>query len=462
MAKGLSDTEIANRCLNFLKTRDYTVTKTKRIVDHINEPFSPPNLIEHQVIRGVLNRLYQKGVISRNGNGSFVWKILVDSWDQTFPFKMQPGAPIITPKPKASHTHYTPSPPPPSSYTPPSYYTSPPNDTVTLKIEEITKLLTSVGELEEKVKTLESEVAKVKSKPLDQSYVKVLEVKRYDAKPIKLKDKILPKTFQRVFDLCRCRRNVLLIGPAGSGKTYLAKLVSDALGLKFASLSCTAGVSETHLLGRSVPDLTHGKNRFQSTPFLDVYENGGTQLLDEFDAADSNFALCINTGIANGYLNIPNRPDDPVAKRHEDFVCVATANTFGRGATRLYAGRGQLDEATLDRFRIGIVEVYYDPAIEAALCPDIGGEEGRSYYLGHAADDEDKTAHKVASLGYNLRDTCLYIRDKINASSLRRIMSTRFMEDAYIMVKRGGWSVETCLESFFAGWTAEERAKVSA
>lgn len=215
------------------------------------------------------------------------------------------------------------------------------------------------------------------------------------------------------------------------GKTYLAKLVADSLGMEFGTLSCTSGMSENHLLGRGIPDLTHGKNRFQSTEFLDLYEKGGMFLLDEFDAADPNLLLAVNTALANGYCNVPNRTDKPKALRHKDNVIMATANTYGRGANRVYAGRNQLDEATLDRFRMGMVEMDYDEAVEAAVCPD----------------DE-------------LREKLQGIRTKIQGTGLRRIMSSRFMEDAYVMKKECSWSVEAIVATFLQGWTPEEKSKV--
>ena len=78
------------------------------------------------------------------------------------------------------------------------------------------------------------------------------------------------------------------------------------------------------------------------------YEHGGVFLLDEIDACDSNTLLAINLAIANGYCNVPNRHGNPVAHRHPNFIVIATANTLGRGATRSYAGRNQLDEASLE------------------------------------------------------------------------------------------------------------------
>lgn len=263
---------------------------------------------------------------------------------------------------------------------------------------------------------------------------RVIEIKKqYEGATIKFNIKdTLPKQFERVKQLVECRRNVLLVGPSGCGKSYLARKVAELMDLEFGSISCTAGMSESHFTGRAIPNLTDGKSHFQGTEWLDRYEGGGLMLLDEFDAVDPNLALVINTGLANGYMNVPNRVDKPRAKKHKDFVCVATANTNGRGATRMFTGRNQLDESTLDRFRIGQVEIDYDRDVERMLCP------------------YDK-----------IRDWCWGIRDKIEAvPGLRRFMSTRFLEEAAVMHREQGWGVKEIKEAFFFGWSAEERAKV--
>lgn len=243
-------------------------------------------------------------------------------------------------------------------------------------------------------------------------------------------DKVLPHQYRKVLDLASARRNILLVGPAGCGKTYLGGLIAESLDLDFGSLSCTSGMSETHLLGRSTPNFHTGKNEFQSTEFLRLYEEGGVFLLDEVDAADPNLLLALNSALANGYCNVPNRIEQPRAEKHEDFICIATANTFGRGATRSYAGRNALDEATLDRFRIGTVECYYDKAVEFVLCPN------------------DDLRHRLQT-----------IRTKVLSAGIRRVVSTRFLQDAFIMMTSCKWSVETIVETLTEGWTDDEKAK---
>ncbi len=149
------------------------------------------------------------------------------------------------------------------------------------------------------------------------------------------------------------------------------------------------------------------------------------------DAADPNVLLLINAALANGHMALPNRPDNPYATRHPDFVCVAAANTVGTGADRLYAGRNKLDGATLDRFAIGKVYMDYDERVEENLCQD-----------------------------EKIRDKFQAYRRKINEHRMERWVSTRFMEKAYKMVHKHGFTMMDVEEAFFQGWREDEVRKV--
>lgn len=164
--------------------------------------------------------------------------------------------------------------------------------------------------------------------------------------------------------------NVLMVGPAGCGKTTLAAQIAAALGEPFGMVSCTAGMSEAHIMGRLLPVEAGGTFAYVPTDFVERYENGGVFLLDELDGADSNVSLVFNAALENGRLALTSRPSKPIAERHENFVALAAANTFGRGATRMYAGRNELDTATLARFTGAVYELDFDKELEAELCDD--------------------------------------------------------------------------------------------
>ena len=145
--------------------------------------------------------------------------------------------------------------------------------------------------------------------------------------------------------------NVLLVGPAGGGKTTLAHTIADALGLEFYFTGAVA--MEYKLSG-----FIDANGVFQDTQFRQAFEKGGLFLFDEVDASSANALLAFNAALANGWADFP----DGQVKRHPDFVCIAAANTYGSGADRQYVGRNQLDAASLDRF--AVVDMDYDEGNE--------------------------------------------------------------------------------------------------
>ena len=236
------------------------------------------------------------------------------------------------------------------------------------------------------------------------------------------------KKFTRVLNLAQRRKNIMMYGPTGSGKSHLGEMVATALDLPFYSISCTAGMSEGQVTGRLLPVKDNGAFDYVPAEFVKAYEEGGVFLLDEMDAADPNVLLIINSALANKRMPIVNRPENPVAFMHEDFVMMAGCNTVGTGADRMYSGRAQLDASTLDRFNIGKVLVEYDHELETQLITD-----------------------------RTLRETCWTIRKNILDNRLERAMSLRFMLDSMEMME--DWTINECLEGFFQGWRSDEVAK---
>lgn len=238
--------------------------------------------------------------------------------------------------------------------------------------------------------------------------------------------------FERVLKLASIRQNILLVGPAGCGKTHLAGQVAEALGLTYAAISCTAGLSESALTGWLLPVGDAGRFEYVTSPFVRAYEHGGLVLLDEIDAADPNVLLIINAALANGRMTIPHRVGSPTVKRHPDFVCIAAANTYGHGADRVYAGRAQLDGALLDRFRAGVVTLDYDAELEKQAAPE----------------ELIKWAHAV--------------RATVSELGLRRVMSTRFILDAARQLEAGASTLAEVKAAYLADWPAADRGRLGA
>jgi len=202
--------------------------------------------------------------------------------------------------------------------------------------------------------------------------------------------------------------NIMLVGPAGTGKTTLVKHVAEALDRPFAFISLSAGVTETHLFGRMLPQ-SDGTWAYQESPFIRIYRNGGVFLFDEVE----------------------------VIQRHADCTIVTAANTYGRGGDMVYVGRNALDGATLDRFVLAKLFVGYDVTLE--------------HDIARSVLDSD-TARELLNWVDELRG-------QIAANRLRRIASTRLIAQG-VKALAAGKTLEDVKERFFQDWSADELAKV--
>ena len=230
-------------------------------------------------------------------------------------------------------------------------------------------------------------------------------------------------------------RNLLMVGPAGSGKTTLAKDLSKALGLDFGFISLSAGVTETHLFGRLLPQ-ADGTWGYVESVFVRIYRNGGVFLLDEIDAADANVMVAINAALANGELCNPVNGE--IVKRHPQCYIVGAANTWGRGGDHQYVGRNALDAATMDRFVLTTLHVQYDTDLELELV--------------RATLSDGQTEELIAWVNG--------LREKIADNRLRRIASTRLVVNAAAAML-AGQNLADVKRRYYVDWSRDELAKVA-
>jgi hypothetical protein len=149
--------------------------------------------------------------------------------------------------------------------------------------------------------------------------------------------------------------NIWIAGPAASGKTSAAMKVAEALDRRFYG---NGAVTFAEQLFGFID--AHGV--YHTTAFRNAYEHGGVYVFDDTDGSDANATTAFNMGLENGVCPFPDR----MVERHPDCVIIATANTWGSGATADYVGRNKLDGAFLDRFGVKL-PWDYDVALESAI-----------------------------------------------------------------------------------------------
>ncbi|GAA2135424.1 hypothetical protein GCM10009760_13960 [Kitasatospora kazusensis] len=150
--------------------------------------------------------------------------------------------------------------------------------------------------------------------------------------------------------------HLLLVGPAGTGKSHMAKHAAAALGLSFHALSLGPTTPMSKVFG-----YLDAEGNYRGTPFRAAYEHGGVMLLDELDNGHPGLLAELNQALAIGCCAFA----DGMVDAHPEFRLVATANTYGHGGDHQYVGRQALDAATLDRFTV--IDIPVDPGLEERL-----------------------------------------------------------------------------------------------
>lgn len=235
-------------------------------------------------------------------------------------------------------------------------------------------------------------------------------------------NKLHHKHFQLMLQTLATNQPAMLVGPAGTGKSYAAQAAAELLGTGFYAMSVGAQTSKSDLIG-----YMDANGNYVSTTFRTAYESGGLFLLDEIDAGNSNVLIQLNAALANGYMSFP----DGMVAKHPNFRLVATANTYGLGANRVYVGRNQLDAATLDRFVV--ITWPIDDAVEMSMAI---GDRGLDWY-----------------------QIVLLVRNYVQENDLRLVVSPRATSRGSTMLASGvhfNEVLHSCLLSQFSGTHLEQ------
>ena len=203
----------------------------------------------------------------------------------------------------------------------------------------------------------------VSSKLASMTMPHVVRIDRADAPSVTITGahKMLPKLVSAL----NRRRNILMVGMAGTGKTTLARQCAEALSIPFYDMSLSPDLGRHALTGYMTADGT-----FIPPQLYFAFRDGGLFHWDEVDNGNPGLLVTVNQVLSNGHMRFA---DGTEIAKHEDFRAMCSGNTYGNGPDSIYVGRQALDGAFKNRFIV--VTILVDEAVEEAMCRATGAPD---------------------------------------------------------------------------------------
>ncbi|UTH12814.1 ATP-binding protein [Macrococcus equipercicus] len=145
-------------------------------------------------------------------------------------------------------------------------------------------------------------------------------------------------------NMLQLKKNILLKGPTGSGKTKLAETLRLKLGRKMNSINCSVDLDAESLLGFKTIEVIDGETQitFVEGPVIQAMKEGHLLYIDEINMAKPE-TLPILNGVLDFRRTLTNPFTGEVVTAHDDFAVIAAINVG-------YVGTLPMNEALKNRF----------------------------------------------------------------------------------------------------------------
>lgn len=161
--------------------------------------------------------------------------------------------------------------------------------------------------------------------------------------------------------------NVMLIGGAGTGKTFLAEKVASIMGLEVEVINCNQFTSPIEINGGQTIE------GYQEGKLIKAWSTGKLLILDELPKLDPNTAGILNEALAKTALPdnserayITNTRGDRFKKK-QGFGVIATGNVYPNTESTAYGANNKQDLSLLDRFAGSVYEIEKNPDFEKKI-----------------------------------------------------------------------------------------------
>ena len=168
------------------------------------------------------------------------------------------------------------------------------------------------------------------------------------------------------------RRNAMLIGEPGVGKTSIVNEIASRLNIPVFSLDCSGKTRFSHMVGGY--EIVGGNTQWRDGPLVMAMRHGGIFLANEITRLDSGEQMNLAEVLdSRASITIPDTGE--VVMADPNFRFIATGNSGGYGDdSGVYQGERISSVAFLDRFqvfKVGHMDATDEQALLQKLAPSL-------------------------------------------------------------------------------------------
>jgi MoxR-like ATPase len=237
--------------------------------------------------------------------------------------------------------------------------------------------------------------------------------------------------FDRAACYVKAGLNTMLIGPSGSGKSMMPRVIAETLGLDFYEES-VADKRYTDIIGST--QVTDGTSSFQFSNLVKALQKENMIVcINEIFGLEPDVLLALNDGLEMNTRRLQTKGGPVDIKA----TVVATTNTTGRSVSRQYTGAKRADDSTISRFAAKL-NIGFDERVENKLLEQI----------------KEKDARK------SIKDNLTKLRKELKAANISHDCGTRELQSAITNYAACGDAWIAFEDAFLGGLSKPERTKI--